>query len=84
VTLSWIQADTAVLGTALASLRESGYKILTTPDRLKRYLVSDGTICREINALIEYSLALKSKQFAGNSVSTFTAMLLSERWMENK
>lgn len=66
----------------MMDLVSGGYKIVTA-----RYLYSDEeqslfghrVLGREQMACVDYYLALKSEKFIGNSVSTFSAMLLLER-----
>lgn len=76
---SWAQADKTLISAAVESLRSSNYNVI-----FRHELFSDDTelasLTREESALVDYYLSLNAQQFVGNSVSTFSAMLIMERW----
>ena len=65
----------------MTKLQSSGYHVVMRPYLFSIYdrLVSQRKFTREQLACVDYYIALKSKQFIGNSVSSFSAMLLLER-----
>lgn len=48
---------------------------MVTSNRFEKYYTTD----REINALIDYEVALSANRMIGNSVSTFTALAIFQR-----
>lgn len=58
---------------ALDSLESAGYSPLLMPDP------PGVTLSREQAAMVSYRLAMRSHQFVGNAVSTFTALIIMER-----
>ncbi|PSC70561.1 Glycosyl transferase family 8 [Micractinium conductrix] len=78
VATSWLQAHKELLTAALGSLRANNYNVL-----LRHTLLGEEELpqlSREESALIDFYLGLNAQQFIGNSVSTFSAMLIMERW----
>ena len=75
----WSQASKPLLTAALASLKAHGYRVV-----LRDEMLGAGKqlpeLSREEAALLDYHLALGCHQFIGNSVSSFSAMIILERW----
>eukprot|EP01025_Chloroclados_australasicus_P028499 TRINITY_DN2823_c0_g1_i2.p1 TRINITY_DN2823_c0_g1~~TRINITY_DN2823_c0_g1_i2.p1 ORF type:complete len:636 (+),score=41.53 TRINITY_DN2823_c0_g1_i2:36-1910(+) len=59
--------------TAMQSIVKSNFNIISNQD------LQLDTHFREVSALIDYYLALQANQFIGNSVSSFSALLILER-----
>ncbi|KAI7845916.1 hypothetical protein COHA_000462 [Chlorella ohadii] len=68
--------DEELLGSAVASLQNEGYKVVGWGDLSG----ITGTLTRDAAALVQYYLALGAHQFAGNSVAVPDALLIMERW----
>jgi hypothetical protein len=67
----WAGADPDVAATVLSGVRGAGYAIVQA--------APDGGLPRELRALVEYEVALRSERFLGNSVSTFSALAILQR-----
>eukprot|EP01025_Chloroclados_australasicus_P028504 TRINITY_DN2823_c1_g1_i10.p2 TRINITY_DN2823_c1_g1~~TRINITY_DN2823_c1_g1_i10.p2 ORF type:complete len:381 (+),score=26.76 TRINITY_DN2823_c1_g1_i10:146-1144(+) len=68
-----VNVDPGSFDQAMNSVQKHGYKVINNGDLgLKDHQ-------REISAMINYFMALEAKQFVGNSVSSFSAMLIMER-----
>ncbi|KAL4447483.1 hypothetical protein ABPG75_004702 [Micractinium tetrahymenae] len=76
---SLVQADKRVLAAALKSLKEHNYTVVMRHE-LFVGAAALPALSREESALIDYYLGLNSHQFVGNSVSSFSAMIIMERW----
>eukprot|EP01025_Chloroclados_australasicus_P050342 TRINITY_DN5777_c0_g2_i1.p1 TRINITY_DN5777_c0_g2~~TRINITY_DN5777_c0_g2_i1.p1 ORF type:complete len:664 (-),score=21.91 TRINITY_DN5777_c0_g2_i1:1210-3099(-) len=63
-----------MFGLAVQSLKESNFTIVSNQALLKSKSYS-----REEAALVSYFLALEAQQFVGNSVSSYSALLILER-----
>lgn len=74
VASDWRSVDPSIADHVLKKLEIAGYHIITQ-DELFGHL----TLSREHFALIEYYIGLQADKFIGNSVSTFSAMLMLER-----
>ena len=79
-------ADPDLLNAAMKSLKAIGYQNVTLQGRHKkgqskegRKTASGSKISREVRAMHAYYLGMESSKFIGNSVSTFSALLLLER-----
>lgn len=70
----WEHADPATAQRILEKLRTAGYKVVTSKDFPAAFSGD-----REINAIVEYEVAMGAHKFIGNSVSTFSALLLFQR-----
>lgn len=79
VATSWAQADQKLISGAIESLRASNYHVLFRHELFAND-IQLASLSREESALIDYYLSLNAQQFVGNSVSTFSAMLIMERW----
>ena len=84
VTLAWDQAVSDVVSNALESLDMYGYKIIRSDELTAETMALPKPLCRDASALIHYYLALTASQFIGNSVSSFSAMIILERWHANQ
>ena len=58
----------------MGRLVSDGYQVVT-----QQYLFPAHTLSREEAACVEYHIALASQKFVGNSVSSFSALLILER-----
>jgi len=79
-------ADPEMLDAAMKSLKSMGYKKVTLQGRQKQKKSKQGRkttgglkASREIRAMHAYYLGMDSAKYIGNSVSTFSALLLLER-----
>ena len=85
-------AEPDLLNTAMKSLKAMGYKKVTLQGRPKKRrrnakggkTSSGSSSSREIRAMQAYYLGMDSAKYIGNSVSTFSALLLLERQNQNK
>lgn len=74
IATDWPEAHAPLLASVRRSLKKMGYDV-----RSKLEPAFDILEDREIRALKDYYLALGSQKFIGNSVSTFSALVLLER-----
>ncbi|KAI7840394.1 hypothetical protein COHA_005895 [Chlorella ohadii] len=74
----WPDASGSLTQQALDSLEANGYTVVRR-DELFREGDAPPSLPRELSALVDYHLALRARQFIGNSVSSFSAMLILER-----
>ena len=74
IALDWDDSPATVATQALALISEAGYTVIKRSD-----LLANIKLHREEAALVEYYLAITSRRFIGNSVSTFSALLILER-----
>jgi len=81
IATDWQEADDGLMKRVRESLRSVGFDV-----RTKIQPVDDENRLedREIRALSDYYLALGSNKFIGNSVSTFSALVMLERQFERK
>jgi hypothetical protein len=84
-------AETDLLNAAMKSLKAMGYKKVTLQGRPKEGRSTKGrkssggsSSSREIRAMEAYYLGMDSEKYIGNSVSTFSALLLLERQNQNR
>ncbi|KAJ9509652.1 hypothetical protein QJQ45_011339 [Haematococcus lacustris] len=70
----WQQADAKDADRVLAKLRAVGYMVITS-----RHHANHFTGDREVDALLEYGMALQAERMLGNSVSTFSALAIMQR-----
>lgn len=75
VVTSYEQASRPHLDAALANLRSLNFQVVPRTE----IATIERKHGREEAALIDYYISLQSEQFMGNSVSTFSAMLILER-----
>eukprot|EP01025_Chloroclados_australasicus_P054071 TRINITY_DN6405_c0_g1_i1.p1 TRINITY_DN6405_c0_g1~~TRINITY_DN6405_c0_g1_i1.p1 ORF type:complete len:769 (-),score=34.50 TRINITY_DN6405_c0_g1_i1:335-2494(-) len=76
IATNWNLVHDRIKDTVLSSLKEAGYEIVTKTSILLD-LIQD--LKREELGLMDYFLALNSYKFVGNSVSTFSALVILER-----
>lgn len=70
---NWHAADPKLAKAVRKAASDAGYNVVKSP--------SIKNLPREVEAMIEYELALKAERFLGNSVSTFSALaILQRRW----
>lgn len=67
----WPGVDPDLESFVLGEIRTSGFKVIKAPPSLN--------VTRELGALMEYELALAANRFLGNSVSTFSALIILHR-----
>ena len=82
---SFAHAVPDALSASLASLRAAGFGRLVLGSQLgdPEGAGKGGGLWRGEGALVGYHLALEAERFAGNSVSTFSALLMLERrWLK--
>ena len=81
--------DPDLLNAGMKSLKAMGYTKVTLQGRHKKRKskqgreASDSELSREIRAMHAYYLGMESSKYIGNSVSTFSALLLLERQTQN-
>ncbi|KAI7840392.1 hypothetical protein COHA_005893 [Chlorella ohadii] len=78
VITNWPHAQASLAQQALDSLRENGYTVVRRDELLSGWQ-KQPPLERELSALIDYYVSLGCHQFIGNSVSTFSALLILER-----
>jgi hypothetical protein len=83
--LDWQSVNMQLVDMVLAKLKHAGYSNIIVHKDV--FLEEEGQhqpiVAREESAMVEYSLALRSAKFIGNSVSTFSAMVILERQMKD-
>ena len=84
-------ADPYLLHAAMRSLKAMGYKKVTLQCRNEKGKSKEGRkspsgskLSREVRAMHTYYLGMDSAKYIGNSVSTFSALLLLERQNRNR
>jgi len=84
-------ADSGLLTAAMKSLKTMGYKKITlqgqtdTKEKSERSKKAPSKLLdREIRAMHAYYLGIESSKYIGNSVSTFSALLILERQNRNR
>jgi len=84
-------AEPYLLNAAMKSLKAMGYKKVTLQagqknlkSMDKRKTTGGSNLSREIRAMHAYYLGMDSEKYIGNSVSTFSALLLLERQNKNR
>ena len=84
-------ADPDLLDAAMKSLKNMGYNKITLQGRKKRGQSKQGRKTpsgsknsREVRAMHAYYLGMDSSKYIGNSVTTFSALLLLERQNKNR
>lgn len=78
VALDWRNVVKPIADFVLNNLMAAGYKVVVQKD-----IFPNLSLPREQSALIEYYLALHAHKFIGNSVSTFSALIILEREQRN-
>lgn len=74
VSCDWGNVDLDVSQAILLKLADAGYRVVTSQD-MQPFFGQN----REQNTLIEFEVARGAAKFVGNSVSTFSALLIYER-----
>ncbi|KAI8467661.1 MAG: hypothetical protein J3K34DRAFT_523549 [Monoraphidium minutum] len=75
VAAHWPGVPPALANDVLGRIRRAGFTVVRSPPPAG----GRAALPREAAALVEWELALRSERFLGNSVSTFSALLILER-----
>ncbi|KAL4421857.1 hypothetical protein ABPG77_001339 [Micractinium sp. CCAP 211/92] len=75
------EADADLLQAALDSLQSRDFRVVRWEEALGE---DAAALAADEAALVGYSLALAAHQFAGNSVSVFSALLVLQRWQADR
>jgi hypothetical protein len=67
----WAGADEQIASAVLGAIAGAGYRVVKA--------AADEGLGRELRALVEFEVALRSARFLGNSVSTFSALAILQR-----
>lgn len=78
VGLDWDAAVKPLVQVVLTKLKLAGYSVVVSSD----VIGEKKTLKREERAMVEYYLALSARKFIGNSVSTFSALVILERQLK--
>ncbi|GAQ85030.1 hypothetical protein KFL_002180050 [Klebsormidium nitens] len=77
----WSDIDPTNRDLIFSNLEKAGFKVYTQEDILPEMAVP---LSREQSALVDFYIALASEKFMGNSVSSFSALLIYERTRAEK
>lgn len=79
VGLDWQAVFVPLARLVIGQIKQAGYNVVLHED-----VFTGRGLHREELAMLEYDLALASKKFIGNSVSTFSALIIMERQMQSQ